>query len=129
MRIPPEYKINGRRRKIVLKDACADVLPPQITNRRKQGFEIPLAAWFQREPWRAMLLDFLSEERIRRQAIFNPRAVTSLRDQFLQDPEALQQPVSAYQLRHHVWMLFVFQVWNEQFAGVRQAAEMPVACV
>jgi asparagine synthase (glutamine-hydrolysing) len=121
MRIPPEYKIAGGRRKIVLNEALKDVLPRSIVERRKQGFEVPFASWFQRDPWRSLLVDTLAEERIRRQGIFDPAGVTALRDAFLNDPEARHQRVSAYQLRHHVWMLFVFQVWHERFMESRTA--------
>jgi asparagine synthase (glutamine-hydrolysing) len=120
-RIPPEYKIHGGNRKIVLKKAAGEYLPPEIARRRKQGFELPFAAWFQREPWRSLLIDMLSASRLRRQGIFHPEAVIALRDRFLADPHALRQPVSAYQLRHRVWMLLVFQLWEEGFARARTA--------
>jgi asparagine synthase (glutamine-hydrolysing) len=120
-RIPSDYKIKGSKRKVVLKKAIQDFLPPEIARRPKQGFELPFAEWFQREPWRSFLIDLLSEERLRRQGIFDPRQVVALRDSFLDDPEALRQPVSAYQLRHRVWMLLVFQMWEEGFSRARSS--------
>jgi len=35
----------------------------------------------------------------------------------LDDPEAVSLPMSAYQLRHQVWALLVFQIWHDQFMG------------
>jgi asparagine synthase (glutamine-hydrolysing) len=118
-RIPSDYKIKGGNRKVVLKKAVEDFLPPEIARRPKQGFELPFAEWFQRDPWRSLLIDLLSEERLRRQGIFDPGQVVALRDRFLDDPEALRQPLSAYQLRHRVWMLLVFQMWEEGFSRAR----------
>jgi hypothetical protein len=40
-----------------------------------------------------------------------------LRDWLLDDPEAASLPMSAYQLRHQVWALLVFQIWHDQFMG------------
>jgi len=124
MKIPPEYKLRNGVHKYVLKRAFADLLPEKIVNRRKQGFEVPFARWFQKEPWRSFLLDMLAEDRLRSQGIFDFREVIRLRDQFLRDPQAQNLGLSAYQLRHRVWMLFVFQVWYDQFM---KASVIPAA--
>jgi asparagine synthase (glutamine-hydrolysing) len=118
MKIPPEYKLRKGVHKFVLKRAFADLLPETIVHRRKHGFEVPFAQWFQREPWRSFLLDMLAEDRLRSQGIFNAQEVIHLRDQFLRDPKAPNLGLSAYQLRHRVWMLFVLQVWYDQFMKV-----------
>jgi asparagine synthase (glutamine-hydrolysing) len=115
MRIPPEYKLQGGTSKAILRSAFADLLPPDIAIRGKQGFDLPFAAWFRQGSWRELLIDSLSRSRLRQQGIFDADAVIRLRDLFLQDPEARHAPVSAYVLRHQVWALLVFQVWYEQF--------------
>jgi asparagine synthase (glutamine-hydrolysing) len=117
LRIPPEYKLRGGTHKLILKKAFAELLPEQIVNRSKKGFEVPFAQWFQQPQWRALLVDMLSEERLRSQGIFNPPDVIRLRDWLLDDPEAACLPMSAYQLRHQVWALLVFQIWHDQFMG------------
>lgn len=43
--LPPEAKVQRGRGKAVLRDAFADVLPPDVLNRPKKGFEIPVATW------------------------------------------------------------------------------------
>jgi asparagine synthase (glutamine-hydrolysing) len=117
LRIPPEYKLRGGTHKLILKKAFADLLPEQIVNRSKKGFEVPFADWFQQPQWRALLVDMLAEERLKSQGIFNPSDVLRLRDWLLDDPEARRLPMSAYQLRHQVWALLVFQIWHDQFMG------------
>lgn len=117
LRIPPEYKLRNGTHKLILKKAFADLLPEQIINRSKKGFEVPFADWFQQPQWRSLLVDMLAEDRLRSQGIFNPPDVIRLRDWLLDDPEARRLPMSAYQLRHQVWALLVFQIWHDQFMG------------
>lgn len=45
-RLPESHKCRGRRLKVLLKRAFADKLPDEILRRGKQGFGIPLGAWF-----------------------------------------------------------------------------------
>jgi len=45
-RLPDSLKIRGMNGKYLLKKAFARELPPSIRGRRKQGFGIPLSAWF-----------------------------------------------------------------------------------
>src|SRR5690606_35057758 len=47
--LPAEWKITGKMRKRLLQDAFRDMLPPQLYNRPKKGFEVPLLQWFRRE--------------------------------------------------------------------------------
>jgi asparagine synthase (glutamine-hydrolysing) len=47
--LPDAFKRAGRRGKIVLKRAVADLLPASILDRPKQGFGVPLGAWFRGE--------------------------------------------------------------------------------
>ena len=117
MKIPPQFKLKNGAQKIVLKKAFKDMLPSAIATRGKQGFEVPFAHWFQRKSWRALLLDMLCADRLRRQGVFNPSKVVKLRDEVLLDPEARYSQVSSYQLRHRVWALLMFQMWYEQFAA------------
>ncbi|MGI8873780.1 MAG: asparagine synthase (glutamine-hydrolyzing) [Egibacteraceae bacterium] len=45
-RLPPRLKIRGLTLKRVLKAAVGDLLPPEIVNRPKRGFGVPLDRWF-----------------------------------------------------------------------------------
>jgi asparagine synthase (glutamine-hydrolysing) len=50
LQIPPEYKLYGVQEKAVLKQAVADLLPPQIIHRPKSGMMVPVQMGF-REHW------------------------------------------------------------------------------
>ncbi len=45
-RLPDSLKVRGRRGKYLLKKAFAEYLPENVRTHGKQGFGIPLAAWF-----------------------------------------------------------------------------------
>ena len=53
------------------------MLPPQVAARRKQGFDVPVAAWL-RGPLREPLCDLLGEASVRRRGLWRPDAVQSL---------------------------------------------------
>jgi len=44
--LPDHYKLQRGRSKAVLRDAFADLIPPEIDRRSKAGFGVPLDAWF-----------------------------------------------------------------------------------
>ncbi len=45
MSVPGSWKMRGTRRKRLLKDAVADVLPASVRRRGKAGFEVPVGEW------------------------------------------------------------------------------------
>ena len=45
-RVPDHLKVRGRSGKYLLKKAFADYLPENVRKHRKQGFGIPISAWF-----------------------------------------------------------------------------------
>jgi len=52
--LPDDCKIRGRSQKWVLKEAFSDLLPPEVSERPKWGFGVPLPQWF-RTHWRPLL--------------------------------------------------------------------------
>ncbi|MDD2332222.1 MAG: asparagine synthase (glutamine-hydrolyzing), partial [Candidatus Cloacimonetes bacterium] len=52
-RIPTKYKITAGTTKYVLRQAFKDILPPDVTSKRKLGFPVPLRLWLKKEfyPW------------------------------------------------------------------------------
>ncbi len=56
--LPDRYKLKGCRRKRILADAFADLLPPGLSARKKRGFGVPVADWMRKE-WRDGLYEHL----------------------------------------------------------------------
>jgi asparagine synthase (glutamine-hydrolysing) len=117
-RMPSALKWKGRTRKHILKRAYADVLPPEILSREKQGFSIPLKSWLNEE-WNELLHDVLSESALRRDGLFEPATV----QRWIQEHESGRANHS-----HILWGLMVFQLWKRRWldqAPSAAAAPLP----
>jgi asparagine synthase (glutamine-hydrolysing) len=101
-RMPDEFKIAGRSRKRVLKEAFRDLLPPKTLRMSKKGFGVPVSYWFKHE-LRGELELLLDPERLRRQGIFRAGKVRSLLDEHLQGKQ---------EHKSKLWNLYVFQKWH-----------------
>jgi asparagine synthase (glutamine-hydrolysing) len=49
-KLPEAFKLRGRRRKYILKQALRGLVPPSVTRRRKKGFGVPTASWLRSLP-------------------------------------------------------------------------------
>ncbi len=79
-------------------------LPDRVLTKRKRGFGCPTGAWFRTE-LRPLLLDSLSEGRLRRQGLFDPNAVAAVIDAHLTFREDYSELLLA---------LVTFQLWHDQ---------------
>ena len=78
--LPPPLKLRGREGKYVFKSALEPYVPPEILYRPKQGFAVPLAAWF-RGPLRQRLRETLSGPVLCESGLFDVAAIAALLDQ------------------------------------------------
>lgn len=104
-RLSMDYKLRGMRTKYLLKKAAERYLPKTVVHRQKRGFGIPLAKWLTGK-LRPLMLDYFSEERIRRQKIFNYAYLSRLID---------EQLTKKKDNREFLWTLLVFQLWYERY--------------
>lgn len=101
--LPDDYKINANIRKRILQDAFKDLLPAQLYNRPKKGFEVPLLKWFRNEMKSLIVDDLLSEKFIAEQGVFNYSEIAKLKAQlFSSNPGDVHA---------RIWGLIVFQWW------------------
>lgn len=105
--LPDDYKITRSIRKKILQDAFRDVLPSELYNRPKKGFEVPLLKWFRKELKSLIMDDLLSEKSIREQGIFEYSEIEKLKLQLL---STNPQDVHA-----RIWALIVFQWWWRKY--------------
>ena len=77
--VSPELKLNTRGSKWLLQEAVRDVLPPAILQRRKRGFDVPLATWFQ-GPLRPLLSELQNASSLAIHAWLDPMTVRSALD-------------------------------------------------
>ncbi|HKW12973.1 MAG TPA: asparagine synthase (glutamine-hydrolyzing) [Candidatus Krumholzibacteria bacterium] len=104
-RIPSSIKFRGRRQKHILKEALAPLLPRNILERKKAGFNVPVSAWLHGELG-VRAREILAPERVAAAGFFRPEAVRTLLDEH------------AARTQDHsfsIWGLLCFQLWHERF--------------
>ncbi len=105
--IPSRYKMNGQRRKMILRDILKDMLPGNLYKRPKHGFEVPLLEWFRNELRFRIDGELLERNFIKEQEIFNPMAIENIKKQLFSS-----NPGDA---PAHIWALIVFQSWWKKY--------------
>ena len=78
--LSPDQKLHGGVGKYLLKKACEPYVPDDILYRPKQGFSIPLTAWF-RGPLRQKLRDTVGGPILAESGYFNPGVLIQLVDE------------------------------------------------
>ena len=78
--LPSHFKLHGREGKQIFKTALEPYVAKEILYRPKQGFAVPLAAWF-RGPLRRRLRDTLLGPVLRESGLFDTGTIATLLDQ------------------------------------------------
>ncbi|HEX8040557.1 MAG TPA: asparagine synthase (glutamine-hydrolyzing) [Chryseosolibacter sp.] len=107
--LPAEFKIAGKKRKRILQDAFRGMLPSQLYNRPKKGFEVPLLKWFRREMRSLITDDLLSRQRVEEQGIFDYAEVERLKKKLFSNNPG--------DVHARIWALIVFQWWSKKYGG------------
>jgi asparagine synthase (glutamine-hydrolysing) len=105
--LPDDYKINSSIRKRILQDTFKDLLPQQLYNRPKKGFEVPLLKWFRKEMKSLIMDDLLSKKFVEEQEVFNYNEVEKLKKQLFSS--------SPGDVHARIWGLLVFQWWWKKY--------------
>jgi len=103
--LPSSFKIRDGRRKHVLKEVAARFLPGELIDRRKQGFGVPLDAWF-RGSLREVFADTLLSQRSLERGYFQPAFVRGLINEHL---------AARRDHTFRLWQLVVFERWLQQY--------------
>lgn len=105
--LPATYKIDGSMKKKIVQDAFRPMLPPELYNRPKHGFEIPLLDWFRKDLWSLIDQDLLKKEWIDEQGIFNVAQI-----EWLKKKMCSNNPEDSHAV---IWALIVFQYWWRKY--------------
>lgn len=98
---PDDLRATSAERKILPRRLCERLLPPTLDTRRKQGFSLPLAKWFN-GPWGEMMQDVLGEAD---PALFRPSAIERLISGQKQGRSNVQR----------LFCLTVFELWRKEY--------------
>ncbi|MDP4268027.1 MAG: asparagine synthase C-terminal domain-containing protein, partial [Bacteroidota bacterium] len=101
--LPSDYKINSNMRKRILQDAFRNMLPEELYNRPKHGFEVPLLKWMKNELRSMIESDLLEDNYIKEQNIFNPVVINELKTRLFS--------TNPGDITAQIWTLIVFQYW------------------
>ncbi|MCX5859045.1 MAG: asparagine synthase-related protein [Proteobacteria bacterium] len=81
------------------------LLPPEILNRQKKGFGIPVGLWLRGE-LRDLMLNLLEPGKIRREGIFNPEHITTMIGEHC---------AGKRDNRKQLWTLIMFELWRQNY--------------
>ncbi|MGD1840139.1 MAG: asparagine synthase (glutamine-hydrolyzing) [Thermonemataceae bacterium] len=105
--LPTDAKINRHMRKRILQDSFKSILPKELYNRPKKGFEVPLLKWLRTELRSLLENDLLQDQFIEEQGIFEVKAIQALKQQLFS-----KNPTDVHA---RIWGLLVFQHWWKKY--------------
>ena len=103
--LPDEYKYQNGIKKRILREITHDYIPKELLDRPKMGFAIPIAKWLKNE-LRDHVEEYLNEDRIEKQGIFNWEFITKLKMDFYKGRKE-------YDFK--LWYFLMFQMWYERW--------------
>jgi asparagine synthase (glutamine-hydrolysing) len=102
-RLPAQLKIRGTRGKHILRSVLARYVPPELTERAKMGFSVPLDDWL-RGPLRDWAEALLEPARLRREGFLDAAPIRARWQEHLSGARNRQQSL---------WAILMFQAWLE----------------
>ena len=103
--LPDEYKYQNGIKKRILREITHDYIPKELLDRPKMGFAIPIAKWLKNE-LRDHVEEYLNEDRIEKQGIFNWEFITKLKMDFYKGRKEYDSKI---------WYFLMFQMWYERW--------------
>ncbi|MBI5844138.1 MAG: asparagine synthase (glutamine-hydrolyzing) [Deltaproteobacteria bacterium] len=104
-KLPEKFLMNNGVGKILARRVLARYVPQELFERPKMGFGVPVGAWLKNE-LKPLLLDHLSDERIRREGLFDPSFVSRLVSSHLDGSE---------NHAHRLWALLMWEMWRDRW--------------
>ena len=103
--LPDEYKYQNGIKKRILREITHEYIPKELLDRPKMGFAIPIAKWLKNE-LRDHVEEYLNEDRIEKQGIFNWEFITKLKMDFYKGRKEYDSKL---------WYFLMFQMWYERW--------------
>jgi asparagine synthase (glutamine-hydrolysing) len=110
--LPPDLKIRDGSRKHLLRALAGRLVPREVLDRPKQGFAVPVGAWF-RGSMREAFGDVLGSAAARQRGYFDYRFVDRILGEHLSGRRD-------HALR--LWQLLVFELWLRQYVDAPAVA-------
>jgi asparagine synthase (glutamine-hydrolysing) len=104
-RIPGNLKRRGALGKVLLRDLAASLLPQEIIQRRKTGFDMPVAKWL-RTDLRDLLAGYLLDDVSQRRGLFDQTAIGRIISQHNEGKRDWS---------NRLWALLMLEIWFREF--------------
>jgi asparagine synthase (glutamine-hydrolysing) len=111
--LPDEYKLSGRHTKVILREAFADLVPPEIDARGKMGFGVPLGTWFRGE-----LRNYVRDRLLAPNARYREFLSAPFVERVVADHLGQKR-----NLGHQLWSLLCFEEWLRLLPEWTRAAD------
>jgi asparagine synthase (glutamine-hydrolysing) len=105
--LPVASKIDAQLKKKIVQDTFRKILPNELYNRPKKGFEVPLLQWFRTDLRAYLEKEIFDEDFIREQNIFNVAYIRQLK----KDLDAN----NTNDVHAKIWALIVFQNFYRKY--------------
>jgi len=112
-RLPTAWRHDGRVSKVILREACRDLVPKEVGARRKMGFGVPVGRWFRGE-LRALFRDVVLSPQALRRGYFYSRAIEKL----LEENDGRRADHGA-----RLWSLLMLELWHQRYIDGLPGAE------
>lgn len=117
-KLPDRFKLGpAGKTKVVLKEAFADLLPPEILARGKMGFAVPLGAWFRND-----LREYIGDLLLARDARYTQYLSASCVHRIVERHQAGHADAA-----HKLWSLLCFELWLRLLPDWTQRQRLPTA--
>ncbi|HKV91089.1 MAG TPA: asparagine synthase (glutamine-hydrolyzing) [Candidatus Angelobacter sp.] len=105
MQVPGNMKIRRSTTKWITRQALRNILPKEVLEKKKMGFNPPLPQWINGE-LQPVIQQFLSPAAVERRGLFRPEAVQTLLSQHAENrrDNALK-----------IWALLMIEVWQRMY--------------
>jgi asparagine synthase (glutamine-hydrolysing) len=117
--LPPNLKVQGRKKKVVLRNALRGWLPDEVLDAPKRGFRLPIGAWLRGE-LRDFSRDVLLDTRALSRGYFRETYVRELLDRHTAGVQDHAQGI---------WTLLMFELWHQEFVDRSAPASSTFAAV
>ncbi len=101
--IPSHFKIQGKNRKVILKDTFSELVPEALKKAPKKGFEIPIAEWIKQGKLEG-IENYISSSFLDKQGLFHASTI-----QLMYQSHLKGKSNHAFKL----WTFYIFQRWYE----------------